>query len=992
MATSQMTAFIRHLRGAALAQDGAGMTDGQLLESFIGQKDEAAFEALLHRHGPMVLGVCRRILHNPHDAEDAFQATFLVFARKASSVRPRERIANWLHGVAHRTALKARTMQAKKQTREKQLAPMPEPVAAATDPWNDLQPVLDEELGKLPETFRLPLMLCDVEGKSIKEATQQLGWPQGTLAGRLARGRKMLAKRLTRRGVVLSAGSLAVVLSEKAAAACVSPSLAIATVQAAVAIAAGKTLATSVISAKVAALTEGVLQAMFLSKLKTVTAVLLVLAMATLGGGALAHRVVAETADEPLLCLAATPNNDQPPAQEAPQFPAAPEPGEMVMAVRFGSTGEWMVTAEMDGKVRLWNTKTQRPGPILRGSGKMVRSVAFTPDSATVVAGSDDGKIYVWDVRSGKLRTTLEGHSGWVCSVAIASDGATLASSARNFEREAPVCRELKIWDLARGKLVRDIDCTDDLSAGGARGLVFAPSTQLLAAAYTGKPGGIKVWDAATGNEVKRFTYDEGFPLALAISPNGKWLASGGGDAIPTSPTSSRIIGNLKVWDWASGKLHKTLVENAGDYFRAVVFSKDSTRLVAGTAGPQVVRNNVTCVSSVVQCWEAKQWTRLWTVHGLYGGVFSLDISPDGQRVVSSDDSGTSVIDAVLGRFQGCLMTTPHRVSTEEFGAGRVLRRPDWTDGTANAVDLKSRVYSLWANGSEDFYYRGKAQAVNEALRKYTDVKGGVRQLVLLPGAGKAQTLSGKPEAFDWRLQAPGGLAEALFKTKDVTMTVYISALKPRPVDRQQFDKWLRDLNSDSFPTRAAATAELQKLGNDAKPLLNAALAAKPTVEMRRRIESLLDKLPSFDLADLEIPKGVVVISVGDLVAKGIQELKDPNRNVRSLAMQDLSRLARFSDKVVPTLVEIFEKDKDVHMRQIAAICLGQAGAQAKPAASALKQGLHDPDANIRHTCQNVLNRLANAVDAPDQPERIRRERAILKEINELRKATDGND
>src|SRR6516162_4686070 len=191
MATAQMDMVIRHLRRAVLRQDGAERTDGQLLTSFIDRKDEAAFEALVRRHGPMVFGVCRRVVRNHHDAEDAFQATFLVLARKASSVRPGERVANWLHGVALRTARKAQTMLTKRRGREKQVTDMPDPEATQQDQWRDLPPLLDQELNGLPENYRLPILLCELEGKTIKDAALQLGWPQGSLAGRLARGRKL---------------------------------------------------------------------------------------------------------------------------------------------------------------------------------------------------------------------------------------------------------------------------------------------------------------------------------------------------------------------------------------------------------------------------------------------------------------------------------------------------------------------------------------------------------------------------------------------------------------------------------------------------------------------------------------------------------------------------------------------------------------------------------------------------------------------------------
>src|SRR5437868_13514295 len=149
MATSQLSGVIQHLRRTVLLRDGAGMTDGQLLSDYISRRDEAALAALVHRHGPMVWGVCRRVLRNYHDAEDAFQAAFLVFVRKAGSIAARELVANWLYGVAHQTALKARATAAKKNARERQVREMPEPAVADQDLWSDLQPLLDEELSRL---------------------------------------------------------------------------------------------------------------------------------------------------------------------------------------------------------------------------------------------------------------------------------------------------------------------------------------------------------------------------------------------------------------------------------------------------------------------------------------------------------------------------------------------------------------------------------------------------------------------------------------------------------------------------------------------------------------------------------------------------------------------------------------------------------------------------------------------------------------------------
>jgi RNA polymerase sigma-70 factor (ECF subfamily) len=181
--------MIQHLRRAMLRRELASLTDGQLLGHYIEQRDEAAFEALVRRHGPMVLGVCRRILGNVHDAEDAFQAAFLVLVRKAGSVVPREMIANWLHGVARQTAVKARAVSARRYRREQAFAELPDAAASQDEPEADWQGLLDEELSRLPEKYRAPIVLCDLEGKTRKDAARQLGWPEGTVSGRLSRAR-----------------------------------------------------------------------------------------------------------------------------------------------------------------------------------------------------------------------------------------------------------------------------------------------------------------------------------------------------------------------------------------------------------------------------------------------------------------------------------------------------------------------------------------------------------------------------------------------------------------------------------------------------------------------------------------------------------------------------------------------------------------------------------------------------------------------------------
>jgi RNA polymerase sigma-70 factor (ECF subfamily) len=232
----------------------------------------------------MVLGVCRRILTHAQDAEDAFQATFLVLARKAGAVVPREMVGNWLYGVAYRTALKAKASATRRRAIERQVTPMPETPTQPIDVWNDVQPLLDRELQRLPDRYRVPLLLCDLEGRSRKEVAGQLGIPEGTLSSRLATARKRLARRLAGRGLAITAGTLALALSQGARAACVPSSLVSATAKAALSFATGDATA-GLISAKVALLAHEALKTLLPVRLNVMIAVVLALGLVGAGTG-----------------------------------------------------------------------------------------------------------------------------------------------------------------------------------------------------------------------------------------------------------------------------------------------------------------------------------------------------------------------------------------------------------------------------------------------------------------------------------------------------------------------------------------------------------------------------------------------------------------------------------------------------------------------------------------------------------------------------------
>jgi RNA polymerase sigma factor (sigma-70 family) len=283
MATDRMNTVIQHIRQTVRFQDEAAWTDAELLTHFIEHQDESAFASLVRRHGAMVMGVCLRVARNQQDAEDAFQAAFLILVRKAASIGSRELIGNWLYGVAYNTALKAKAANMKRRIREKQVTELPEP-ALAEESWNDdLKVLIDQELSRLPTKYRIPILLCELEGKSRKEAAEILGCPEGSLSSRLARAKTMLAKRLARHGLAVSGGSLGAALAQNAASACVPPSIAAVTIKTATLVATGQATV-GMISPKVAALIEGVLKVMLLSKLK-IGAIWLVMSLLAFGAG-----------------------------------------------------------------------------------------------------------------------------------------------------------------------------------------------------------------------------------------------------------------------------------------------------------------------------------------------------------------------------------------------------------------------------------------------------------------------------------------------------------------------------------------------------------------------------------------------------------------------------------------------------------------------------------------------------------------------------------
>jgi RNA polymerase sigma factor (sigma-70 family) len=290
MATANMSDFLHCLTRGMAAEMLADHSDRQLVESALTGRDQAAFHAIVHRHGPMVYRVCWRVLQHQHDAEDSFQATFLILAQKLHTMRKHASLASWLHGVAHRVALKAKAQSAAQRRREHRTSP-PDSLPPDDVTWAEFRTALDVELSQLPDKWRLPLILCYMEGRTQEESASQLGWSTKTLRRRLEEARDALGCRLMRRGIAWSAALSAVLLSDCIASASPASGLVASTIEAAASIAAGETVAMTA-SANVTALVEGVMKAMFMTKIKIATTVLL-LALFGFGTALMMNQIMA---------------------------------------------------------------------------------------------------------------------------------------------------------------------------------------------------------------------------------------------------------------------------------------------------------------------------------------------------------------------------------------------------------------------------------------------------------------------------------------------------------------------------------------------------------------------------------------------------------------------------------------------------------------------------------------------------------------------------
>jgi RNA polymerase sigma factor (sigma-70 family) len=574
---------LQDLRRSTRLHEGAEQTDSELLEAFRRSRDPLALEVLVRRHAPMVWGVCRRTLANHHEAEDAFQATFLVLLRKAVSIRSPELLPNWLYGVAYKTARKARQRAAKRGSREKQVRALPEPPPGPHNDTSglDLRDVLDVELGRLPEKYRIAVLLCDLEGKTRHEAARQLRVPEGTVASRLATGRGLLARRLIRRGLGVSAIGLAATGVHQVASGAVPAALLASTAKAVGLLAAGEAAAAGLVSAEVSALADSVLRAMTVAKQKT-AGVCLVLAALVLAGGMVARRAL-----EP------QPTPPQPALQEPGEVMRFPAPAaadevrritveEVAWSVSFSNDGQraligggghaplrvcdlgnvkegprtiaqdgcWSAVYAPDGKciavgsgdgwIHFVYTADERVRPGIKLPGGRVRNVAFSPDCRLLAASYADGRLYLLEFVAGKSEFR---YGRYKFTVPFRADNNAVHSAVFTPDGERLLVIDpdhtLRLYELGSRREVRKFEghtarITDvTVSADGRRALSCSADQTL------------RLWDLQTGKELRRLEGIDG-PHGVAFCPDGRRALSGGGD------------GAVRLWDLDTGRqLHR---------------------------------------------------------------------------------------------------------------------------------------------------------------------------------------------------------------------------------------------------------------------------------------------------------------------------------------------------------------------------------------------------------------------------------------------------
>jgi RNA polymerase sigma factor (sigma-70 family) len=667
MIPSRTGVLLEHFRNlVASKQDGT--SDRELLQRFAHHRDEAAFTTLVHRHGPMVLQVCQRTLHRRQDAEDVCQAVFLVLASKAASRGWHESIANWLHQVAYHLALKARTAAACRMRHESQAPARPATDVQVEITGRELRAVLDEELARLPDKYRAPLVLCYLEGATRDEAARHLGWPLGTLKNRVERGRELLGRRLAARGLTLSAGLSTALLLESPSQAALPAGLAATIVQGSARFAMGRILAGTSAAEPAMRFARMMLDAMSLQQLKIAVLWLVGGCILAAGVGLAAHAVVFSQPVQPAVGGRPASDPDRPNAVAGEQErtdqsgDALPKGavsrlgttrlrhGVFVSWLQFTPDGQCLISQGGDG-VRIWKAATGeqlRYFPSETPREQMPHEgTALSPDGRLLAYPGESG-MHICEVATGRRVRTIG--TGRLRSARFSPDGRILAVQ-RYWVGRKPADQPMRdfwpfeLWDVASGQLLR--------SAGGAASpsavfncLAFSPDGKSVITA--GKSSNmrppvmdhtIRFWETSSGKLQREFSVGIPNPRKLAFSPDGTLLAViCDGDR----GTENRV----RIWDVAAGKEVRQLVATSNDgisrqtyYSTALAFAPDGRTLYTGG------------INGTLVAWDPKTGEELRRIGSRFISPRALAVSPD-NKTLAADVAGEAIrlIDCETGK------------------------------------------------------------------------------------------------------------------------------------------------------------------------------------------------------------------------------------------------------------------------------------------------------------------------------------------------------
>jgi RNA polymerase sigma factor (sigma-70 family) len=695
----------------------ADLSDAALLERFIQGREEAAFAALVARHGAMVLRSCRRVLGDAQEAEDAFQATFLILARKAPTLRRPEALPGFLHSVARRVALKARgkssTYFSQTQLPETLSDPRSDPLARLTA--RELLTVLDEEVQRLPAAQRSAVVLCCLEGHPQEEAARMLGCTAGSLKGHLERGRRRLHTRLTRRGIALPTALAIVTVSRGEAA---SVLLRQSAVRAALGGAASSPIA--------AALADSILKGMFAGKLAGVTALVLTVALSA-SAAALVYRTPAAKApdDNPPAALAAPPRSDA--GKPAVRVDAQGDPlpagaiarlgtvrfrhGGRIAHMLFTTDGKHLVSNGDDG-VRVWDPVTgkelRRLTPPAGENWSSASDLSFDGEQLVVIHGSDSA-IDFWNVRQEKKIDSFG--QGDYSLVRISPDGKLVAVCAKN--------SGIELWDVARREKLRSWQA----HKSQVWHLVFTADSRRL---LTSSPDGtLRLWDVATGRQIQEFVianYSVQNLTSLPLSPDGNMLAviqenekpkQAGGAAMPRA--------RISVWDTTTGKQLRQLTCSIKEHtngnaprFGALTFTPDGKRLL--TSEPD----------HFLRVWDPRTGKELRKIPFDPRGAHVLALSKDGKTLAAGAGMAIHLLDLPNGKAHEppegqemaiahpyCAVLTPDgRTAVTgswenaplvwDVAAGRVRRRLETHNAFLNFLQLSRDGKTLFSHDADN--------------------------------------------------------------------------------------------------------------------------------------------------------------------------------------------------------------------------------------------------------------------------------------------------